>query len=630
MRYSFDEFVLDTRAMRLFRGGEPVEMQQRVLEVLLAIIRRRGELIGKEQLIDEVWRGEVVGDASLARCLYEARRALGDDARRPKYLLTVHGRGYRLADGVCVEVAEGIEAIPAMAAVEPAESGSTSLFPSPLRLRWRAIAAAAAVVVLGVALIWLVGARRRTAVHPAVMLRVAVLPIASGEGREEDAAALGELLALAVAAQPGVTARPPRLAGSAALAPSLEDAARLLAADLVVSGRVQEGEVLFSVYDGRDGVVELASSPPVPAGSTHSEEELQELVAAARAGAALVGRAIGRSWRPLPPALVPRRAEPLRLFVIGRRWLDEGGCDLGAVIDALERSTALDPGFAPAWVALSEARLHATAVCLIPGNLAAHSLAAARRARALHPASVEAVLLENASYLMAGDLPGAWRALGEGQDGRLMVRRARLLALAGLTSQVDSLLAAALAQDPLLQQDVVAAPELILLCDVEGFSTALRASPSALYLLAHQALLEGDLVAARSAAAAVVERSPVSSWGRLAHAVLARVEGDLDGTREVALALARQRRAAGCNDAGTAMLLAGLLLEARDAAGALEQVREAVHGGLGDLERLAAWEGFDEIRLQPGFPVLAERAGGQQRRWQRLLDHPGSPGPPGG
>lgn len=142
-------------------------MQQRVLEVLLAIIRRRGELIGKEQLIDEVWRGEVVGDASLARCLYEARRALGDDARRPKYLLTVHGRGYRLADGVCVEVAEGIEAIPAMAAVEPAESGSSSLFSSPLRLRWRAIAAAAAVVVLGVALIWLVGARRRTAVHPA-------------------------------------------------------------------------------------------------------------------------------------------------------------------------------------------------------------------------------------------------------------------------------------------------------------------------------------------------------------------------------------------------------------------------------------------------------------------------------
>lgn len=606
-----------------------MEMQQRVLEVLLAIVRRQGALVTKEQLIDEVWKGEAVGDASLARCLYEARRALGDDARRPKYLLTVHGRGYRLADGVGVEQAEGAE--PALPVAPPGlgEAGTRAPARARILLRSRVTTAVtvavAGAVVLGVAVVRYVGTRRHATVHPPVELRVAVLPVSCADCREVDAAALGELLFLAVEAQPGVTARPPRLAAqAAALAPSLEDAARMLAADVVVSGRVRGGEAVFSVFDARAGLVELASSPPSPAGSLNDDLQLQALAAAAETASAMLGRVLAVPWRPPPEALLPRRAEALQLYLVGRRWLAEGSCDLGAVIDVLERATALDPGFSPAWEALSEARLHAGSACLIPGNLAARALAAARRARALHPASLDAAMLENASHLMAGDLPRAWGALGDGRDGRLLVRRARLLALTGLTAEVESLLTSAVAQDPLLQQEIVAAPELTLLHDVGVFSAAVRTLPSSLYLLAHRALMEGDVVAAGSAAAAVVERSPVSSWGRLAHAVLALVEGDLDGAREVASALARQRSAAGCRDAGTALLLAGLLVEAKDAAGALEQVREAVHGGLGEVERLAAWEGFDDLRIQDGFALLAELGRDQRRRLEeRRLQLPG-------
>lgn len=618
--YRFDRFVLDTRAMRLLDNGEPLEMQQRVLEVLLAIVHRRGELVTKEQLIDEVWRGEAVGDASLARCLYEARRALGDDARQPKYLLTVHGRGYRLADGVSVEVVEDGEVAFPVPRTSPMEPRNEAPARSRAQLRARVAAGVVASVVLAVAVVWLALALRRPPAHPPIDLRVAVLPVSCADCGEDDVAALGELLALAVAAQPGVAARPPRLTAQAAvLAGSLEATARMTAADIVVTGSVRGGEVVFTVHDARAGLAELASSPPAPAGSLKGDAELKALAAAAHAGAALVARALGRPWRELPNALVPRRVEALRLFMAGRRWLGEGGCDLGAVIDVLEQSVALGPGYSPAWLALSEARLRAGAACLIPGELAASAVAAARRARALHAGSLDARLLESAAHLVAGDLQSAWAALGAGPDGRLLVQRARLLALAGVPAEVESLLAAAVAQDPLLQQEIASAPELTLLHDEAAVYQTVHDSPSGLYLLAHRVLLDGDVAAAGGAAAALVERSPVSIWGRLAQAVLARVEGDLDGTGVVAGALARQRSAAGCRDAGTALLLAGLFIEAQDAAAALGQVDVAVRGGLGGVERLATWEGFDDLRAQSGFADLAERARGQQRRWERSL-----------
>lgn len=626
MLYRFGQFVIDTRAMRVLKGGEPLEMQQRVLEVLLAILRRRGELVTKEQLVDEVWRGEAVGDASLARCLCEARRALGDDARRPKYLLTVHGRGYRLADEVSVEVVEEVEAALRLAPPEPTRPSTEVSAADRARSRFRVAAGLAVALVVGVVMVWLAASLRRPPPPPKIELRVAILPVSSRDGGEEDVTALGEVLALAVEAQPGVTVRPPRATAAAAVAAgSLEGAARLVGGDVVVTGSVQGGEAVFVVHDVRAGLVEIASSPPLPAGALGSEDDLETLVGAAHAGAALVAHALARPWSEVPGALVPRRVEALRLFLAGRRWLTEGGCDLGAVIEVLERSVTLDPRFSPAWEALSEARLQAGSACLFPGEMIAGALSASRRARSLHPGSLSAALLESATSLSAGDLRGAWGALGDGSDGRLLVQRARLLALAGVFAEVDPLLEAAVAQDRLLEHDIVAAPELVVLHGRAALLQAVRRTPSALYLLAHHGLLQGEVAAAGAAAAVVAERSPVGVWGRLAHALLARLEGDLDAAREVALAVAMQRTSAGCRDAGTALLLAGLLVEAGDAAAALDQLGVAVRGGMGGVERLTAWKGFEEVRAHGGFDDLAARARDQQRRWEKSLRRPRVP-----
>src|SRR4029079_17379201 len=46
-------------------------------------------------LFGALWPDVAVGDAALATCIQEVRKALGDDARRPRYIETVHRRGYR-------------------------------------------------------------------------------------------------------------------------------------------------------------------------------------------------------------------------------------------------------------------------------------------------------------------------------------------------------------------------------------------------------------------------------------------------------------------------------------------------------------------------------------------------------
>jgi len=53
------------------------------------------ELLSKQQLIDTVWPDTIVTDASLNQAIRELRKALGDDARSPKFIETVHRRGLR-------------------------------------------------------------------------------------------------------------------------------------------------------------------------------------------------------------------------------------------------------------------------------------------------------------------------------------------------------------------------------------------------------------------------------------------------------------------------------------------------------------------------------------------------------
>ena len=91
---TFGPYRLDPRA-GLTRGKRGVRLTPKALSLLCFLARERGRVVGKEELFRAVWRGAVVGDTALVTCVQELRRALRDDAGRPRYIETLHRRGYR-------------------------------------------------------------------------------------------------------------------------------------------------------------------------------------------------------------------------------------------------------------------------------------------------------------------------------------------------------------------------------------------------------------------------------------------------------------------------------------------------------------------------------------------------------
>lgn len=73
-----------------------VALEPRLMEVLVALAERSGEVVSAEQLLIEVWRGTFYGDNPVHRAIAQLRRLIGDKSRTPTYIETIRKRGYRL------------------------------------------------------------------------------------------------------------------------------------------------------------------------------------------------------------------------------------------------------------------------------------------------------------------------------------------------------------------------------------------------------------------------------------------------------------------------------------------------------------------------------------------------------
>ncbi|MBA3487306.1 MAG: winged helix-turn-helix domain-containing protein, partial [Lysobacter sp.] len=73
-----------------------VALEPRLMEVLIALAERAGEVVSAEQLLIEVWRGTFYGDNPVHRAIAQLRRLIGDKSRMPTYIETIRKRGYRL------------------------------------------------------------------------------------------------------------------------------------------------------------------------------------------------------------------------------------------------------------------------------------------------------------------------------------------------------------------------------------------------------------------------------------------------------------------------------------------------------------------------------------------------------
>jgi DNA-binding winged helix-turn-helix (wHTH) protein/class 3 adenylate cyclase/tetratricopeptide (TPR) repeat protein len=93
----FGRFRLDLQRRELSHDGRPVRLRRRPLDILCALASATGELVGKDELIEQLWPGRAVEEGNLHVHVSALRRALGENGEGHSYVVTVPGRGYRLA-----------------------------------------------------------------------------------------------------------------------------------------------------------------------------------------------------------------------------------------------------------------------------------------------------------------------------------------------------------------------------------------------------------------------------------------------------------------------------------------------------------------------------------------------------
>ncbi len=95
IQYRFGEYLLDPRNRTLLRGGQSVEVQNQVFDLLFYLLEHPDQVVSKQTLLDEVWHNQYLTDATIAQAVKKARQAIGDDGQQQAVIRTVHGKGIR-------------------------------------------------------------------------------------------------------------------------------------------------------------------------------------------------------------------------------------------------------------------------------------------------------------------------------------------------------------------------------------------------------------------------------------------------------------------------------------------------------------------------------------------------------
>src|SRR5262252_7418285 len=79
----------------IWHGAAMVRLPPKAFAVLRLLVAQAGQLVTKETLLQAIWPETVVSEAVLTNCIGELRKVLGETAQAPRFIQTVHRRGYR-------------------------------------------------------------------------------------------------------------------------------------------------------------------------------------------------------------------------------------------------------------------------------------------------------------------------------------------------------------------------------------------------------------------------------------------------------------------------------------------------------------------------------------------------------
>src|SRR5437867_8275922 len=95
MHWYFGPFRLDLANACLWHAAQPVPLRPKTFEMLVYLVTHAGQLVTKDALFDALWPETIVGEGVLKTSMTELRKALGETAKAPQWIATVHRRGYR-------------------------------------------------------------------------------------------------------------------------------------------------------------------------------------------------------------------------------------------------------------------------------------------------------------------------------------------------------------------------------------------------------------------------------------------------------------------------------------------------------------------------------------------------------
>src|SRR5512140_1625964 len=102
-RIRLEGFVLDSEARQLLRGGRPVHLAPKALELLELLVERRPNAVSKATVHDRLWPDTFVAEVNLPVLIHRLREALDDDPRDPRFVRTVTRFGYAFCGRAWVE-----------------------------------------------------------------------------------------------------------------------------------------------------------------------------------------------------------------------------------------------------------------------------------------------------------------------------------------------------------------------------------------------------------------------------------------------------------------------------------------------------------------------------------------------
>ena len=96
MIFGFGRFRIDTDRIELTKDGLPMSVEPQVFGVIAHLIANNSRVVSRDELIEHVWDGRIVSDATLTSRINAARRVLDDDGKTQSVIRTFPRRGFRL------------------------------------------------------------------------------------------------------------------------------------------------------------------------------------------------------------------------------------------------------------------------------------------------------------------------------------------------------------------------------------------------------------------------------------------------------------------------------------------------------------------------------------------------------